>query len=97
MLLPFKLKHIRYTFHIFVLPANLPDQRTHCSFVEYLVKLGPFKSSFVMQPACLAAISYRILRKLTARNKSFIYVSEEIAEVSYKDTNNHGTKGTLSQ
>lgn len=50
-----------------------------------------------MQPACLAAISYRILRKLTARNKSFIYVSEEIAEVSYKDTNNHGTKGTLNK
>lgn len=50
-----------------------------------------------MQPACLDAISYRILRKLTAGNKSFIYVSEEIAEVSYKDTNNHGTKGTLNQ
>lgn len=51
-----------------------------------------------MQPACLAAISYRILKKLTVGNKSaFIYVSEEIAEVSYKATNNHGTKGTLNQ
>lgn len=39
-----------------------------------------------MQPACLAAISYRILKKLTVGNKSaFIYVSKEIAEVSNKD------------